>query len=194
MHVAWLAGATKLLAEAKDSWRGTLMAVFQPAEETGEGAQAMINDGPFKGLPSRTDLGTARHGGASGHGRRARRRDHLGGGQSADTSIWTRSARFDAASQHRSRRHGRLDRSQASDHRILGSGRRGGGRALGGCPSAGTKENVIPDEAIIKLNVRTFDAGVRTRVLAAIEGIANAEQHPWECPGRRRSRPPISIL
>jgi metal-dependent amidase/aminoacylase/carboxypeptidase family protein len=40
---------------------------------------------------------------------------------------------------------------------------------------AGTKENVIPDEAIIKLNVRTFDAGVRTWVLAAIERIVNAE-------------------
>ena len=40
---------------------------------------------------------------------------------------------------------------------------------------AGTKENVIPDEAIIKLNVRTFDAGVRKRVLAAIERIVNAE-------------------
>src|SRR4029077_20267447 len=40
---------------------------------------------------------------------------------------------------------------------------------------AGTKENVIPDEALIKLNVRTFDAGVRQRVLAAIERIVNAE-------------------
>jgi hippurate hydrolase len=40
---------------------------------------------------------------------------------------------------------------------------------------AGTKENVIPDDAIIKLNVRTFDAGVRQRVLAAIERIVNAE-------------------
>src|SRR6516162_3843047 len=38
MHVTWLAGATKLMAEAKASWRGTLMPVFQPAEETGEGA------------------------------------------------------------------------------------------------------------------------------------------------------------
>src|SRR6266542_2847427 len=36
MHVTWLAGATKLLAEARTAWRGTLMAVFQPAEETGE--------------------------------------------------------------------------------------------------------------------------------------------------------------
>jgi amidohydrolase len=51
MHVAWLAGATKLLAEAKTSWRGTLMAVFQPAEETAEGAQAMIDDGLFKRFP-----------------------------------------------------------------------------------------------------------------------------------------------
>jgi metal-dependent amidase/aminoacylase/carboxypeptidase family protein len=41
-----------------------------------------------------------------------------------------------------------------------------------GALQAGTKENVIPDEAIIKLNVRTF---VRKRVLAAIERIANGE-------------------
>jgi len=34
---------------------------------------------------------------------------------------------------------------------------------------------VIPDEAIIKLNVRTFDEGVRQRVLAAITRIVNAE-------------------
>src|SRR5246500_731427 len=51
MHVTWLTGATKLLADARTSWRGTLMAVFQPAEETGEGAQAMIDDGLFKRFP-----------------------------------------------------------------------------------------------------------------------------------------------
>src|ERR687884_560967 len=44
-----------------------------------------------------------------------------------------------------------------------------------GSLQAGTKENVIPDEAIIKLNVRTFDEGVRDRVLAAIERIVKAE-------------------
>src|SRR5215475_12223327 len=36
MHVTWLAGASKLMAQARTSWRGTLMPVFQPAEETGE--------------------------------------------------------------------------------------------------------------------------------------------------------------
>ena len=44
-----------------------------------------------------------------------------------------------------------------------------------GSLQAGTKENVIPDEAIIKLNVRTFDETVRKRVLAAITRIVNAE-------------------
>src|SRR5947199_8562668 len=44
-----------------------------------------------------------------------------------------------------------------------------------GSLQAGTKENVIPDEAIIKLNVRTFDEDVRQRVLDAIKRIVNAE-------------------
>src|SRR6185312_4392355 len=51
MHVTWLAGAAKLLAAARASWSGTLMAVFQPGEETAEGAQAMIDDGLFKRFP-----------------------------------------------------------------------------------------------------------------------------------------------
>ena len=38
MHVTWLVGATALMAQARAAWRGTLMAVFQPAEETAEGA------------------------------------------------------------------------------------------------------------------------------------------------------------
>jgi|SRR5579884_3399438 len=44
-----------------------------------------------------------------------------------------------------------------------------------GALQAGTAANVIPDEAVIQLSVRTFDEGVRTRVLAAIERIVKAE-------------------
>jgi hippurate hydrolase len=51
MHVTWLVGATKLLAEARTTWRGTIMTVFQPGEETAEGAQAMIDAGLFKRFP-----------------------------------------------------------------------------------------------------------------------------------------------
>src|SRR5271157_5812877 len=51
MDATWLVGAAKLLAEARTTWRGTIMAVFQPGEETAEGAQIMINDGLFKRFP-----------------------------------------------------------------------------------------------------------------------------------------------
>src|SRR3954469_11761851 len=51
MHVTWLAGATALLAGARDGWQGTVLAVFQPAEETAQGAQAMIDDGLFDRFP-----------------------------------------------------------------------------------------------------------------------------------------------
>src|SRR3954452_23649714 len=48
LHVTWLIGAATLLARTRNAWGGTLMPVFQPAEETGAGAQAMIDDGLFK--------------------------------------------------------------------------------------------------------------------------------------------------
>ena len=51
MHVTWLIGATTLFAKSRDAWKGTLIAVFQPAEETAQGAQAMIDDGLFKRFP-----------------------------------------------------------------------------------------------------------------------------------------------
>src|SRR6185437_14364354 len=47
----WLVGAATLLSRARDCWHGTLMAVFQPGEETAQGAQAMINDGLLERFP-----------------------------------------------------------------------------------------------------------------------------------------------
>jgi hippurate hydrolase len=58
-----------------------------------------------------------------------------------------------------------------------------------GSLQAGTKENVIPDEAILKLNVRTFDEGVRKRVLAAIERIVNAEAEASGAPRKPEITP-----
>src|SRR6185437_3276888 len=51
MHVAWLIGAATLFAKTRGAWTVTLMPVFQPAEETAAGAQAMIDDGLFKRFP-----------------------------------------------------------------------------------------------------------------------------------------------
>ena len=53
IHTTALIGAAQLLSAAHDSWSGTLILVFQPAEEAGTGAQAMVDDGLYKkhGIP-----------------------------------------------------------------------------------------------------------------------------------------------
>ena len=176
MHVTWLAGATKLMAEARTSWRGTLMAVFQPAEETGEGAQAMIDDGLFNRFP-KPDVVLGQHVMVGPSGTVAGR---AGAITSAADSL---QIRLFGRGAHGSMPQASIDpvvmaastvlRLQTIVSREVAAAE--AAVLTVGVLQAGTKENVIPDEAIIKLNVRTFDAGVRQRVLAAIERIANAE-------------------
>jgi hippurate hydrolase len=176
MHVTWLAGATRLLAEARTSWRGVLMAVFQPAEETGEGAQAMIDDGLFNRFP-KPDVILGQHVMVGPSGTVAGR---AGAITSAADSL---QIRLFGRGAHGSMPQASIDpvvmaastvlRLQTIVSREVAAAE--AAVLTVGVLQAGTKENVIPDEAIIKLNVRTFDAGVRARVLAAIERIANAE-------------------
>ena len=51
LHMADFAGTARLLAREDCTWSGTLLFVAQPAEETGEGARAMIHDGLFSRFP-----------------------------------------------------------------------------------------------------------------------------------------------
>ena len=176
MHVTWLIGAATVLAQSRDTWKGTLMAVFQPAEETGTGAQAMIAEG----LPTRfpkPDVVLGQHvmvGPAGAIGGRA------GVITSAADSL---QIRMFGRGAHGSMPQAAIDpvvmaactvlRLQTIVSRELAATE--AAVVTVGSLQAGTKENVIPDEAIIKLNVRTFDEAVRSRVLAAIERIVNAE-------------------
>jgi hippurate hydrolase len=176
MHVTWLSGAAKLLAEARTSWHGTLMPVFQPAEETGEGAQAMIDDGLFKHFP-KPDVILGQHVMVGPSGTVAGRPGAI---TSAADSL---QIRLFGRGAHGSMPQASIDpvvmaastvlRLQTIVSREVAAAE--AAVLTVGVLQAGTKENVIPEEAIIKLNVRTFDAGVRDRVLAAIERIANAE-------------------
>jgi hippurate hydrolase len=176
MHVTWLAGATQLLAEARSAWRGTLMAVFQPGEETAEGAQAMIDDGLFKRFP-KPDVVLGQHVMVGPSGTVAGRAGVI---TSAADSL---QIRLFGRGAHGSMPQASIDpvvmaaatvmRLQTIVSREVAAAE--AAVVTVGALQAGTKENVIPDEAIIKLNVRTFDAGVRTRVLDAIERIVNAE-------------------
>ena len=47
MHITSLLAAAETLYACKDSWSGTLLLAFQPAEERGTGAQAMVDDGMY---------------------------------------------------------------------------------------------------------------------------------------------------
>ena len=50
-HMTAFIGTARLLSERRGSWRGTLIMVLQPAEEIGEGAKAMLDDGLFERFP-----------------------------------------------------------------------------------------------------------------------------------------------
>lgn len=176
MHVTWLVGATTVLSQARDVWKGTLMAVFQPGEETAQGARAMIDDGlltrfqtPVVVLGQHVMLGPA--GTVAGS---------AGPITSAADSL---QIRLFGRGAHGSMPQASIDpvvmaasvvmRLQTIVSREVAA--TDAAVVTIGVLQAGTKENVIPNEAIIKLNVRTFDAGVRKHVLAAIERIVNAE-------------------
>ena len=190
MHVTWLIGATTLFARTRDAWRGTLMPVFQPAEETAEGAQAMIDDGLFKRFP-KPDVVLGQHVMVGSSGVLSSRAGVVtSAGDSLQIRMFGRGA-------HGSMPQASIDpvvmaaatvlRLQTIVSREIAATE--AAVVTVGSLQAGTKENVIPDEAIIKLNVRTFDEGVRKRVLAAIERIVNAEAEASGAPKKPEITP-----
>jgi hippurate hydrolase len=176
MHVAWLAGAASLLAAGREGWQGTLLAVFQPAEETAAGAQAMIDDGLFDRFP-KPDVVLGQHVMPSPAGSIGTRAGVMtSAADSFEIRIFGRGA-------HGSMPEASIDpvvmaaamvtRLQTIVSREIAAAQ--SAVLTIGALQVGTKENVIPDEGVIKLNVRTFDEGVRTHVLEAIKRIVEAE-------------------
>jgi amidohydrolase len=191
MHVTWLAGATKLLADARTTWRGTLIAVFQPGEETAEGARAMIEDRLLDRVP-KPDVILGQHVMVGPAGAVAGRAGVItSAADSLEIRLFGRGA-------HGSMPQASIDpvvmaaatvlRLQTVVSREVAAAE--AAVVTVGVLQAGTKANVIPDEAVIRLNVRTFDEGVRHRVLAAIQRIVTAEA---EASGAPR-KPEITTL
>ena len=190
MHVTWLIGAATLFAGSRNAWRGTLMPVFQPAEETGAGAQAMIDDGLFKRFP-KPDAILGQHVMVGSSGVIGTRSGVItSAGDSFEIRMFGRGA-------HGSMPQASIDpvvmaaatvlRLQTIVSREVAP--TDAAVVTIGSLQAGTKENVIPGEAVIKLNVRTFDDGVRKRVLAAIERIVNAEAEASGAPKKPEITP-----
>jgi amidohydrolase len=176
MHVTWLAGAATLLARARDAWHGTILAVFQPGEETAQGAQAMIDDGLFDRFPQ-PEVILGQHVMPGPAGQLSYR---SGTTQAAADSL---EVRLFGRGAHGSMPESSVDpvvmaaatvlRLQTIVSREIAATQ--AAVVTIGALQAGSKDNVIPDEALLKINVRSFGEDVRRHVLDAIERIVNAE-------------------
>ncbi len=172
----WIAAAT-LLARARDAWRGTLVFVGQPAEETGNGAAAMLADGLFArfGKPDfaiavhdSADLPAGTVGFVPGYA--------LANVDSVDITFFGRGG-------HGAYPHRTVDpivmaaRFVTSVQTVVSREQDPLVPAVVtvGSFHAGTKHNVIPDDAKLQLTVRTYEDDVRARVLAAIARVAKGE-------------------
>ncbi|WP_069812785.1 M20 family metallopeptidase [Streptomyces sp. TP-A0874] len=176
VHVAGLVGCARLLAGAKDAWRGTFVALFQPSEENGDGADAMIDDGLTAKSP-RPDVVLAQHvlpypAGYVG----TRPGSFLSAADSLRITLHGRGA-------HGSMPQAAVDpvvmaamivvRLQTVVSRELAATTPA--VLTVGSIHAGSGPNIIPDSAVLQLNVRTYDDTTRSGVLRAIERIVRAE-------------------
>jgi amidohydrolase len=186
MHVTCLCAAADLLARGRDRWAGRLVMIFQPAEEIGGGAQAMIDDGLFErfGTP---DVVLGQHVTPAPAGTIGwRAGTAMAAADSFEIKLFGRGS-------HGSRPQAGIDpivmaaslvlRLQTIVAREVDPA--DAVVVTVGSLHSGTKENIIPDQASIKLNVRTFSPKVRERVLDSIRRIAAAEASASNAP-----RPP----
>ena len=187
LHMAALIGTAAIMAHSKDTWHGTLVLIGQPAEETIGGASGMLKDGFLTRFP-KPDAGVALHVGNElpagtvgvGSGPRYSNSDSLritiygkgGHGAAPQTTIdpIVIGAQVVVALQTI------VSREIApGDPAVI----------TVGTFQAGTKNNIIPDEAVLGLTVRSYSPEVRKHLLASITRIVNAEAQAAGAP-----RPP----
>jgi len=177
LHMAALYGTAAVMAHSKDSWHGTLMLVGQPAEETISGAKKMIDDGLLSRFP-RPDAGVALHvGNEVPAGQVGVRSGYLlASADSLRVTIYGKGA-------HGALPEASIDPVVIAARTVLAlqtivSREVAPGQAAVvtvGYIHAGTKNNIIPDQAELGLTVRTYNPAVRTHVLASIDRIVKAE-------------------
>jgi len=176
LHVTWLMGAARLFSEHRDEWKGTLLAVFQPGEEVGIGAQGMIDDGMMDRFP-KPDIILGQHvlvGEAGTVGYRSG--PILSSGYSLKVKLFGRGA-------HGSQPQTSIDpvvMAAATTMRLQTIVSREVAPIENavltiGSLQAGTKENIIPEDATLKLNIRTFNDGVQDHIISAVKRICCAE-------------------
>lgn len=184
VHITNLIGTAEYLANSRDSWSGTLVAIAQPAEELGRGAVAMMDDGLFDRFP-RPDYTVALHVESS-----------LAAGTVGYTAGWSH-ANVDAVDVtiygrggHGARPHTTVDPVTASAYFITQLQTIVSRRVdpldpaviTVGSIHGGHKHNVIPDEVKMQLTVRSYSDDVRETLLGGIRQIARDTCKTFQCP------------
>jgi hippurate hydrolase len=177
LHMTGLVGAAAVLSHLKEHWRGTLVLVAQPAEETVGGARAMIKDGLFTRFP-RPDFAFALHDiGNLSAGQIAWLEGYaLANVDSVDITLYGKGG-------HGARPNTTMDPIVLAARTILAlqtiisreKDPMEPGVITVGSIHAGTKHNIISDEAKLQLTVRSYAPEVRKQLLAAIVRIVKAE-------------------
>ncbi|GAA3773566.1 M20 family metallopeptidase [Microbacterium kribbense] len=176
IHVACLLGAAQLFSMTRDAWHGTLVVLFQPAEETGDGAQGMVNDGLLSQIPA-PDVALGQHvlPGPSGHvGTRVG--PVLSAADSMRVTVFGRGG-------HGSMPQNTIDpvvlaamivvRLQTVIAREVAPTE--AAVLTVGSMHAGQKSNIIPDQATLELNMRTYTEATRAHLVDAVTRIVRAE-------------------
>ncbi len=192
VHQTCLVGTAELMAGSRDAWQGTLMIIAQPAEEIGRGAKMMIDDGVFERF-GRPDFCLALHVSAN-----------LPAGMIGYTSGWAL-ANVDSVDitvygrgGHGSRPHEAVDPVSTAAQVVVALqtivSRRldpiDPGVITVGSVHAGSKHNIIPNEAHLQITVRSYTDEARKTLL---DGIREVTVHTCRAMGCERD-PDVTVL
>ena len=176
IHVSCLLGAATLLAEGREHWSGTMIALFQPAEELGTGAAAMVADG-LADLVGPVDVALGQHVMPMPAGALYTRPGPvLSTAQSVRITVYGRGA-------HGSMPYAAIDpvvlaamiviRLQTVVSREVHPDEFA--VLTVGSLQAGTKSNVIDDHAVLELNIRAYSAETKKLIMDSVRRIVIAE-------------------
>ncbi|MFI2752818.1 amidohydrolase [Cellulomonas sp. P22] len=176
LHTTCLLGAAQVLSTGTDSWSGTLVVVFQPAEELGAGAQAMVDDGLYTKVP-KPDVVLGQHVAPLPAGKIA---GHPGASYAGSDSL---RVHLVGRGAHGSMPEASVDpvvmaaatilRLQTIVSREIPS--TATTVLTVGSVHAGDAANVIPGEAELQLNIRSYDESVRQHILSSVDRIVRGE-------------------
>ena len=176
-HMAGWTGAAALLARSKDRWRGTVLMVGQPGEETVQGARAMLADGFLKRFP-KPDFALAVHDSSDKPSGKVFFVPEYGmaGVDSVDVTLYGRGG-------HGAKPNTTVDPIVLAARTVLAwqtlvsreKDPLEPAVLTVGSIHGGTKYNIIPDEVKLQITVRAFKPEVRKLLLEGIERIAKAE-------------------